>query len=268
LDFQLVAAAVQLEGVVVVGYGTQERRDLTGSIASVSAEQIAEVPTANPMQAIQARVPGVDVVAGGSYRPGVPMNVTVRGVRSIAAGNQPLYVVDGVPLAGGIEDFNPAIIQSIDVLPQVQCATDVAYQAAHPGCATGTDWQRLVLRTGYQQRHQFALTSVAGNSRLSLTGSYFDQDGITIGQGYRQYSGTVSFENTYRRLRIGVTATGTRSIADIGADASLWGEALANNPLGLPYDSAGVPSAALCSVCTLKIKPTPDALRVNPLRQA
>src|SRR3989440_1059449 len=45
-----------------------------------------------------------------------PMNVTVRGVRSIAAGNQPLYVVDGVPLAGGIEDFNPAIIQSIEVL--------------------------------------------------------------------------------------------------------------------------------------------------------
>ena len=353
LDFQLVAAAVQLEGVVVVGYGTQERRDLTGAIASVSAQQIAEVPTANPMQAIQARVPGVDVVAGGSYRPGVPMNVTVRGVRSIAAGNQPLYVVDGVPLAGGIEDFNPAIIQSIEVLkdasatavygsrgsngvilittrrgaagaadnsihvsydaqyggqsalhlvdmmngpqaiaerreaarsagrptndasvftpdelPQVQCATDAAYQAAHPGCATGTDWQRLVLRTGYQQRHQLGITSVAGNSRLSLTGSYFDQDGITLGQGYRQYSGTVSFENTYRRLRIGVTATGTRSIADIGADASVWGEALANNPLGLPYDSAGVPSATLCSVCTLKIKPTPDPLRVNPLRQA
>src|SRR3989454_6776902 len=134
--------------------------------------------------------------------------------------------------------------------------------------STGTDWQRLVLRTGYQQRQQLGLTSVAGNSRLSLIGSYFDQDGITIGQGYRQYSGTVSFENTYRRLRIGVTATGTRSIADIGADASLWGEALANNPLGLPYDSAGVPSATLCSVCTLKIKPTPDALRVNPLRQA
>src|SRR5438552_10128103 len=275
LDFQLVAAAVQLEGVVVVGYGTQERRDLTGAIASVSAEQIAEVPTPNPMQAIQARTPGVDVVAGGSYRPGVPMNVTVRGVRSIAAGNQPLYVVDGVPLAGGIEDFNPAIIQSIEVLkdasatavygsrgsngvilittrrgaagapdnsihvtydaqyggqsalhlvdmmdgpqtiaerreafrsagrptdnasvftpdelPQVLCATDAAYQAAHPGCATGTDWQRLVLRTGYQQRHQLGLTSVAGNSRLSLIGSYFDQDGITIGQGYRDRKST------------------------------------------------------------------------------
>src|SRR6266699_1187224 len=116
LDFRLVAAPIQLEGLVVVGYGTQERRDLTGSIGSVTLQQIAEVPTSNPMQAIQARVAGVDVVAGGSYRPGIPMNVTVRGIRSIAAGNGPLYVVDGVPLAGGIEDFNPATIQSIEVL--------------------------------------------------------------------------------------------------------------------------------------------------------
>src|SRR3989440_1606620 len=78
LDFQLVAAAVQLEGVVVVGYGTQERRDLTGAIASVSAEQIAQGPTANPMQGIQARAPGVDVVAGGSYPPRAAMNTTGR----------------------------------------------------------------------------------------------------------------------------------------------------------------------------------------------
>src|SRR5438046_9217099 len=70
-----------------------------------------------------------------------------------------------------------------DELPQVQCATAAAYQAAHPGCSTGTDWQRLVLRTGYQQRHQLALTSVAGNSRLSLTGSYFAQAAITTAQG-------------------------------------------------------------------------------------
>src|SRR5207244_700548 len=106
LDGRPIAGAA----VTVVGTTRTSATDASGRY------EIAEVPAANPMQAIQARVPGVDVVAGGSYRPGVPMNVTVRGVRSIAAGNQPLYVVDGVPLAGGIEDFNPAIIQSIEVL--------------------------------------------------------------------------------------------------------------------------------------------------------
>jgi len=353
LNFQLVAAPVQLEGIVVVGYGTQERRDLTGSVATVTADQIAEIPTANPMQAIQARVPGVDVVAAGSYRPGAPMNVRIRGLRSIAASNEPLFVVDGVPLSGGIEDFNPAMIASIEVLkdasataaygsrgangviiittrgrapgavgnstrftydaqygaqselnlvdmmdgpqtiaerreafrsagrptdnasvftpdelPTVLCAEDPAYQAAHPGCSTGTDWQRLILRTGHQQRHQLGLTSVSGNARLSLTGSYFNQDGITIGQGYDQYSATVSFENTFGRLRAGVTASGSRSVADIGADANLWSTALINNPLGQPYDSAGTPYATLCSVCTLKQAPTPDPLARSPLRQA
>src|SRR5207245_3130823 len=113
---------------------------------------------------------------------------------------------------------------------QEQRATDIAYPDARPGCETGTELPRLVVRTGYQQRHQLALTSVAGNARLALTGSYFDQGSITIGQGYRQYSGTVSFEDTYRRLRIGVTATGTRSIAGIGADASLWAGAMAKGP--------------------------------------
>src|SRR6266508_3313866 len=83
VDFRLPPAAVQLEGVVVVAYGTQERRDLTGSVSTVKAEQIQEVPTSNPMQAIQARVPGVDVVAGGGYRPGTPMNVRIRGANGV-----------------------------------------------------------------------------------------------------------------------------------------------------------------------------------------
>ncbi len=346
-NFRLTSAPVQLEGVVVVGYGTQERRDLTGSVSTVTAEQLAETPTSNPMQAIQARIPGVDVVTGGSYRPGAPMNVRIRGVRSMVATNEPLYVVDGVPLSGGIEDFNPAFIQSIDVLkdasataaygsrgangvilittrrgtggarvtydvqygaqsalhlvdmmdgeqmvnlkrdayrhdgrstayssaftpdelPAVYCADSAGYAASHPGCSTGTDWQRLVLRRGSLTRHQFGLSVNPGNSRIALTGTYFNQDGITIGQGYNQYSGSVSFETTYGRLRAGVTTTGTRSVANIGSDASLWGEALANNPLGLPYDSSGTPYATLCGVCTVKVKPTPDPLRVNPLRQ-
>src|SRR5207237_5470533 len=80
LDFQLVAAPIQLEGLVVVGYGTQERRDLTGSIGSVTPQQIAEVPTPNPMQAIQARVAGAEVGAGRRSLPGMATQGTLGGI--------------------------------------------------------------------------------------------------------------------------------------------------------------------------------------------
>ena len=370
VNFSLSSAAVQLEGLVVVAYGEQERRDVTGSISSLNVDQLRDVPLPSAAQLLQARMPGVDVVAGGSYRPGAPMQVRIRGIRSMSASNEPLYVVDGVPTSGNIEDYDPGSIESIEVLkdasatapygsagangvilittkrggeggsrftydaqfggssilrfanemspaqlaqeridaqvgagrptaytstfnaqqlPQAYCALNVktttagtpalsatdtnsaltsTFAATHPGCVPGTDWQRLIYHQGSQQRHQIGYTSTNGASRLSLTGTYFDQNGITIGQGYKQYAGTLSFENTYGRLRIGVTASGSRNIADIGADASAWGEALANDNLGLPYlDTLGNATAVNCARCTLNFKPTGDALRVNPLRE-
>ena len=97
LNFQMVSAPVQLEGIVATAYGEQERRDVTGAISQLNLGELRDVPLPNPAQLLQARVAGVDVVSAG-YRPGAPMNVTIRGVRSITAGNQPLYVIDGVPL--------------------------------------------------------------------------------------------------------------------------------------------------------------------------
>jgi TonB-linked SusC/RagA family outer membrane protein len=366
LNFQLASAPMQLEGLVVTAYGEQERRDLTGSITELNLTDLRDIPLPNPAQLLQARVAGVDVVSSG-YRPGAAMNVSIRGVRSITAGNQPLYVVDGVPLVGGgIEDFNPAQIASIEVLkdasatapygsrgangvilittnrgsagagggtssltydfqygvqtalhfvdymngPQLAqerldaarlanqlpvwsydnkavayCALNVLvnpttgvldstvagqqYRTLHPGCVQGTDWQRSVYRSGSQAQHRLSYNSVSGNARLALSGTYFNQSGITVGQGYNQYSGTISFENTYGRLRIGATATASRSVADIGGDASVWGEALANSALGAPYkDSTGAPSATFCVGCTLNPTPTGDPLRVNPVRES
>jgi TonB-linked SusC/RagA family outer membrane protein len=114
-DFRLVVKAVQLQGIVAVGYGTQEKRTVTGSVATVKSAQIAEIPTPNAVKAIQGRVPGVDIVNAGN-KPGDDMSIRIRGVRSITANNDPLFVVDGVPIAGGIGDFNPQDIVSIDVL--------------------------------------------------------------------------------------------------------------------------------------------------------
>lgn len=115
-DFALARTAVQLQNLVVVGYGTQEQREVTGAVTSVSAEKLRDIPTSDPMKALQGRAAGVEIVAT-SNEPGAPMQVRIRGVRSMASDrNEPLFVVDGIPINGAIEDFNPQIIESIEVL--------------------------------------------------------------------------------------------------------------------------------------------------------
>src|SRR5947208_7245063 len=115
LDFALEARAVQLEGITVVGYGTQEKRTVTGAVSTITADKLVETPTFNAIKALQDRLPGVDVTNAGN-KPGDAVSIRIRGVRSITAGNDPLYVVDGVPIAGGIGDIDPSNIVSIDVL--------------------------------------------------------------------------------------------------------------------------------------------------------
>ena len=115
LDFSLVSSPIQLEEIKTVGYGVQEARTVTGAVSTVSAEKLKDIPTSDPMKALQGRVPGVDIVAGNN-EPGTGMQVRIRGVRSLTASNEPLYVVDGVPIGGSITDFNPQVIESIEVL--------------------------------------------------------------------------------------------------------------------------------------------------------
>ncbi|MBA4319308.1 MAG: SusC/RagA family protein [Flavobacterium sp.] len=121
-----------LDEVVVVGYGTKKKKDLTGSIVSVGAEEIASRPVVNAVQAMQGKAAGVDI--SSNERPGTVGSITIRGARSISASNSPLYVVDGIPLnsrlvtdsstgrisvdpnSGGIDFLNPNDIESIDVL--------------------------------------------------------------------------------------------------------------------------------------------------------
>ncbi|MDR1155778.1 MAG: TonB-dependent receptor [Bacteroidales bacterium] len=105
----------ELDEVVVVGYGTVKKRDLTGSVASISAAKIAAVPVTNAMQALQGNIPGV-LVSTTNWTPGSTPNVLIRGKRSILASNDPLYVVDGIPITGGMDNLPPNEIESIDVL--------------------------------------------------------------------------------------------------------------------------------------------------------
>ena len=115
IDVSLAEDATALSEVVVVGYGTQKKSQMTGAISQVSAKQITEMPLTNLGQALQGRAAGVDVSQSGS-KPGSAPRILIRGRRSFNAGNDPLYVVDGIPLSAGFEDINPNDVQSMEVL--------------------------------------------------------------------------------------------------------------------------------------------------------
>ena len=115
VNVKLAEDVANLSEVVVVGYGTQKKSQMTGAISSVSQKEIAELPITNARQALQGRAAGVDVTQAGS-KPGAGPQIRIRGRRSFNASNDPLYVVDGIPLAGGIDDINPIDITSMEVL--------------------------------------------------------------------------------------------------------------------------------------------------------
>lgn len=115
IDVTLNPDISNLEEVVVVGYGTQKKSQLTGAISSVGNKEIQELPITDARQALQGRAAGVDVVQPGS-KPGSAPQVRIRGRRSFNASNEPLYVIDGIPTVGGLEDINPQDITSMEVL--------------------------------------------------------------------------------------------------------------------------------------------------------
>jgi len=128
-DFSLEIDAIGMESVVIVGYGTQKRGDLSTAITSVKGEDVIDQPVANLDLALQGRASGVSV-ASSSGQPGAAVKILIRGATSITASSEPLYVVDGIPMTsdnnsvletGGynfnsMSDINPDDIESIDIL--------------------------------------------------------------------------------------------------------------------------------------------------------
>lgn len=120
--------ADQLEEVVVIGYGTQEKRDLTGSIASLDAEEIEKTPTANVMQSLQGKVSGVQIVNSGS--PGDSPTVRIRGLGTYGEATNVLYVVDGT-LYDNIDFLNTKDIKSVNVLKDASSSAIYGVRAAN-----------------------------------------------------------------------------------------------------------------------------------------
>lgn len=115
LNIQLKEDTQALDEVVVVGYGSVKKRDLTGSVSQISSSSIQnQAVMKDPMQALQGKIAGADITMGNS--PGASSTIVIRGYNSINAGNDPLIVVDDAPFGGKIDEINPAEIESIDVL--------------------------------------------------------------------------------------------------------------------------------------------------------
>lgn len=115
INVQLAQGDLMVDDVVVVGYGTQRREAVTGSVASISGDAIRDIPSSNFTQAIQGRVAGVEM-AQTSTRPGSSMQIRIRGTRSLTASNDPLIVLDGIPFVGSISEINTNDIKSMDIL--------------------------------------------------------------------------------------------------------------------------------------------------------
>jgi len=139
VTIKLAVQLNSLDDVVVVGYGTIKRRDLTGSVATVKASDIVKAPTHNALEAIQGRAPGVDITRS-SGNAGAGVNIQIRGTRSIpnalntAGGinpNAPLLVIDGVQNGGSINNINPNDIESIEVLQDAASTAIYGSQGAN-----------------------------------------------------------------------------------------------------------------------------------------
>jgi TonB-linked SusC/RagA family outer membrane protein len=127
-NIQLDISANKLEEVVVTGYQTERKKDITGAVNVVDVADIKDIPTGNPIKSLQGRVPGVLITTDGSPTGGA--TVRIRGIGTLG-NNDPLYVIDGVPTKSGLEQLNQNDIESIQVLKDASSATIYGSRAAN-----------------------------------------------------------------------------------------------------------------------------------------
>lgn len=330
VDATLAPDANALDEVVLVGYGTQKKGEVTGSIETVTAEQLSIVQVASTIDAIKGQIAGVDVQSTGG-RPGQNPTVRIRGRRSISASNDPLYVVDGIPLIDGpssMADINPNDIASMQVLKDAAATavygsrgangvilvstnrgrvgkTKITYSSRYGvtsatrlvdmmngeefaalkresrrvgwngaipteaevfldpieleslSLGRSTNWLDEVVGNGWQTNHQIGISGGSENTTFSSSIGYFKEQGIISNQDFERFSGRLAVDHKINDVfKVGASFLVSKTEQNFGSNATI-GEALANNPLGVPFDENG----------DLKFLPTNDGIRTNPLSE-
>lgn len=185
LDLTLIESLEVLNEVVVVGYGSMQRTNVTGSISSLKSEDIERTPVPNLIEALRGQIPGMRITRSDGT-PGSDVEFTIRGKRSIGAAedpnnpennvnaNEPLLVVDGVPFTGGkISDINPEDVESIDVLKDA-AATSIYGSSASNGVIL------ITTKSGLSAKPSLTFSASTGFTNLVHKPEMFD------GAGYVQ----------------------------------------------------------------------------------
>ena len=178
INVVLVAVTTVMDQVIVVGYGTQRRRDVTGSVSSVAGTEIAKVPVQTATQAIQGKVAGVQIITSGS--PNANPTVRLRGTGSTLAGSNPLYVVDGV-FTDDIRNINNADILSMEVLKDASAKAIYGMRAANGVLIITT-------KKGRSGRNVFSYDGLVGIREAT---------NLVDMAGEKQYAGYINEANIY-----------------------------------------------------------------------
>jgi TonB-linked SusC/RagA family outer membrane protein len=170
INVSLEEDASQLGEVVVIGYGTVRKRDLTGAVTSIKSDDIKQVPAQSPLESIQGKVAGVDITrSSGSATSGI--NITIRGNRSIGAGNGPLFIVDGIQ-TGNINNINPNDIESMEFLKDASSTAIYGWQGANGIVIVTT-------KKGATGKPKVTFNTYYGVSQVSRYPSVLDGPGYT-----------------------------------------------------------------------------------------
>ncbi|WP_109833169.1 SusC/RagA family TonB-linked outer membrane protein [Reichenbachiella versicolor] len=184
INILLEADVKSLDEVVVVGYGSQKKKELTGAVNNVDSEVIGRSPTPDLGTALQGQVAGVNIQAA-SGAPGATANIQIRGVRSLSGQNEPLYVVDGIPQAEN-PNIPPSQIESIDILKDGASASIYG--------ARGTNGVIIITTkkgTPGKTRIDFAawggIQNITSGTELSGTEDWFFVDQVRVNEGGQNY---------------------------------------------------------------------------------
>lgn len=156
-----------LDELVVVGYGTQRKSDLTGSVVSVKADDMNAIPTTSVAEMLRGQAAGV-VVSQGSARPGGGSDILIRGKRSLTGGNAPLFIVDGVPV-NNIDDFNSQDIQSVEVLK------DASSQSIY-GARASNGVILITTKRGTENKTTVDFASYVGSQQVKRNFDFYNGD--------------------------------------------------------------------------------------------